>query len=487
MATSTSEFIAQCEQEALHLTGAIQPHGAVFVLDRDHKVTHVSVNMAEVWRGDARSYLGRLVPPQMRGLLKQYNGERVYFAAELERENDYLDVVFSPLPGGGVVVELMPTQREGRIPSAMSRFPHAIRSHDELRDYQQVLISYIAEVTKATRVMYYEFLTTGDGEVTAEAKHERAKGSYLQLRFPASDIPQIARHLYLQNPWRAIYDAQATAVPLVSADDLPVPDLTHAELRSVSPVHLHYLCNMQVRSSVSWPIAGKDELLALIALHHNEPRAFDYGILSHVSELVKDYNFALRDFRTQQRLQMHERMQHQFNHFHQQLRSRPDHEVYWQEMSEWLMQEFGCDGVLISTPRETLKAGLEIEPENQGLIIEHLANQGAVSWFSDNISKDLPQIDLSAFAGVAVLTNVLAPDHEVEFFALRQAHMQEVTWGGRPDKPDETYDPDVPISPRRSFEKWIETRYSNSKPWDQNTRIKLMKLRLLLNEINLAV
>ncbi|MFC0445569.1 GAF domain-containing protein [Pseudidiomarina halophila] len=483
MATSTSEFITQCEQEELHLTGAIQPHGAVFVLDHDYQVTHVSVNMAAVWRGDARSYLGRQIPPQMRGLLKQYTGERIYFAAELERENDYLDVIFSPVPGGGIVVELMPTQRERRIPSAMSRFPDAIHSHDEMRDYQQLLISYIAEVTKATRVMYYEFLGTGDGEVTAEAKHERANGSYLQLRFPASDIPQIARHLYLQNPWRAIYDTQATAVPLVSAEDLPVPDLTHAELRSVSPVHLHYLCNMKVSASVSWPIAGKNELLALIALHHDEPRAFDYSILSHISELVKDYNFALRDFRTQQRIEMHERMQHQFNYFHQQLINREDYELYWQEMSEWLMQEFACDGVMISTPRQILKAGLEIEPETREVIIEHLAQEGEMSWFSDNLLKDLPQIDLTAIAGVAVLTNVLAPDHEVEFFALRQAHMHEVMWGGRPDKPEESYDPDVPISPRRSFEKWIETRYSNSKPWDRNTRIKLMKLRLLLNEI----
>ncbi|MFC7158600.1 GAF domain-containing protein [Pseudidiomarina halophila] len=355
MATSTSEFITQCEQEELHLTGAIQPHGAVFVLDHDYQVTHVSVNMAAVWRGDARSYLGRQIPPQMRGLLKQYTGERIYFAAELERENDYLDVIFSPVPGGGIVVELMPTQRERRIPSAMSRFPDAIHSHDEMRDYQQLLISYIAEVTKATRVMYYEFLGTGDGEVTAEAKHERANGSYLQLRFPASDIPQIARHLYLQNPWRAIYDTQATAVPLVSAEDLPVPDLTHAELRSVSPVHLHYLCNMKVSASVSWPIAGKNELLALIALHHDEPRAFDYSILSHISELVKDYNFALRDFRTQQRIEMHERMQHQFNYFHQQLINREDYELYWQEMSEWLMQEFACDGVMISTPDKSSK------------------------------------------------------------------------------------------------------------------------------------
>ncbi|MGQ4277194.1 GAF domain-containing protein [Pseudidiomarina sp. E22-M8] len=483
MATSTSGFIKQCEQEALHLTGAIQPHGAVLVLDHEHQVTHASVNIGEIWRGDAKSYLGKAVPPQLRGLLQQYSGERIYFAAELVRKDDFLDVVFSPLPAGGIVIELVPTQREGRVPSAMNRFPEVIKSDDEVRHYQQLLITYIAELTKATRVMYYEFLATGDGEVTAEAKHEQAQGSFFQLRFPASDIPQIARRLYLRNPWRAIYDAHADAVPLVSADDLPVPDLTHAELRSVSPVHLHYLCNMGVRASVSWPIAGKDELLALISLHHDEPRVLDYGMLRHISELVKAYNFALRDFRSQQRIQIHERMQNQFKYFHQQLLNRDDRELYWQEMLDWLMREFACDGVLIETPQQTLKAGLEIEPETQELIIEHLENQGEQAWFSDNLLKDLPQIDLTAIAGVAVLTNVLAPDHEVAFFALRHAHMHEVMWGGRPDKPDENQDPDVPISPRRSFEKWVEMRYSNSKPWEQNTLIKLMKLRLLLNEI----
>lgn len=44
--------------------------------------------------------------------------------------------------------------------------------------------------------MYYSFLDDGDGEVLNEKKDSSLYGSYLGLRFPASDIPKIARKLF---------------------------------------------------------------------------------------------------------------------------------------------------------------------------------------------------------------------------------------------------------------------------------------------------
>ena len=45
-------------------------------------------------------------------------------------------------------------------------------------------------------------------------------------------------------------------------------DLSHASLRSVSPIHIEYLKNMGVRASMSISLLHDDRLWGLIACHH---------------------------------------------------------------------------------------------------------------------------------------------------------------------------------------------------------------------------
>ena len=75
----------------------------------------------------------------------------------------------------------------------------------------QEAVSLLRSTLGFDRVMAYRFLPCGAGEVVAEAKAERAK-TFLGLRFPASDIPQQARRLYLDKPLRNIPDARYTPV-----------------------------------------------------------------------------------------------------------------------------------------------------------------------------------------------------------------------------------------------------------------------------------
>lgn len=482
MATTSSEYIAQCENEKLHLSGAIQPYGALLIVDHQHSVCHVSNNIGELWRGEVADFLGQPAPPEVRGLLTHKDRKRQYFHAELSGRNGPLDVVLSDGVGGQVLIELMPTRRDERLRSGVGLFPQAIANDQELEGYQTKLVDYIRDMTGAARVMYYQFLPTGDGEVLAESRAENVEGTYLQLRFPASDIPQIARRLYFNSQWRAIYDAAGEPVDVVSLQAEAIPDLSNAELRSVSPVHLHYLRNMGVHASVSWPIKGSGELSALISLHHNEPKALEYGILQHVSELVESYNFALREYRTQQRIRLNERLQAQFNSYYERLVNGEDPQTYWHDMSQWLLEEFDCDGILLQTPYQELRAGMELEPDTIQALMVQMRQQDELAFVSDNVQHDVAGVDLTAAAGVAVLLNAPAPNHDVVFFAIRSAHLYEVAWGGRPDKPMESRNPDLPVSPRRSFEKWVETRMTHSKPWDESTRMKLIKLRLLLNQ-----
>jgi light-regulated signal transduction histidine kinase (bacteriophytochrome) len=67
--------------------------------------------------------------------------------------------------------------------------------------------------------MIYQFLEDWSGEVIAESTFPD-RGSYRGLRFPASDIPAIARNLYQQNPYRMISEVNAEPVPIAASNRL---------------------------------------------------------------------------------------------------------------------------------------------------------------------------------------------------------------------------------------------------------------------------
>ena len=114
------------------------------------------------------------------------------------------------------------------------------------------VVATIADLTGFDRVMGYRFDPDWHGEVIAERVADGLE-SFDGLRFPATDIPPQARAQYERTPLRLIPDSGATPVPLigVAGMDLDALDLSDARLRAVSPIHLRYLQNLGVQSSMS--------------------------------------------------------------------------------------------------------------------------------------------------------------------------------------------------------------------------------------------
>lgn len=75
-------------------------------------------------------------------------------------------------------------------------------------------VEEVQKITGFDRVMVYRFEPDGAGSVIAEVKLGDAP-TYLGLRYPDTDIPKQAKHLYLLNPLRLIPDVSYTPVPLV--------------------------------------------------------------------------------------------------------------------------------------------------------------------------------------------------------------------------------------------------------------------------------
>ncbi|CAN0438403.1 unnamed protein product, partial [Scytosiphon promiscuus] len=97
------------------------------------------------------------------------------------------------------------------------------------------------------RVMVYRFDEDNAGDVIHESiRPGFEKGSsYLNLRFPATDIPPVARELLKLNGVRFIADTSDPGVPVVLDERASTPlDLSMSAFRAASTCHLRYLQNM---------------------------------------------------------------------------------------------------------------------------------------------------------------------------------------------------------------------------------------------------
>src|SRR5262249_19645734 len=143
-----------------------------------------------------------------------------------------------------------------------------------------VAAQQIRQITHFDRILVYKFDDDWNGVVIAEDRNE-VLPSYMDLRFPASDIPAQARDLYRLNPSRLISDVAYVPSPLVP-DINPKTgkplDMSFAALRSVSPIHREYMRNMGTAASMSISIIRDGELWGLISCHNKEARKVPFDV-----------------------------------------------------------------------------------------------------------------------------------------------------------------------------------------------------------------
>jgi len=479
-------FIDECEKEALHLSGAIQPHGALMVVDDQFRISHFSTNIGEFLPPDVVIAVDAALPAallEMVAGLGEQAGSRQQFEAALPGDQGLLDVVFSRNAHEQTIVELTRSREDEPFSSVYAQgvVPPASSSDVELQ--RQELIDRVYALTGFERVMYYRFLEEGDGEVLAEVRRDGVVGSYLGLRFPASDIPQIARVLYQQNPWRLIPDAQAKPVAVLGRDGL-APDLSYSDLRSVSSVHAVYLANMGVGASLSFPIVVGGQLWGLIACHNATPRQVGLGKLGQASQEVRSHTLGLAAYFAQRRMQVLDGLLRRFGEAREIVHDAGDIVAAWPRLGAWLAAEFAADGVQLCLNEGHVDWGDGFEPGALSAVDSCFVSQQIDPvWLVESLSRQLPDFPLSRVAGVLAVRAKTADGQLLRVYLTRHEHIHEVAWGGNPDKPLERHDGVFGIAPRRSFGKWVEKRLGRCRPWDNEARLLGLKLRELVMQL----
>lgn len=492
MTSITPVTLANCEDEPIHVPGAIQPHGALIALRADGMVLAASENIQALlgFVASPGSYLTQeqVGPEVLRMLEEGLTGNGPWSNSVETRIGEHLfDVI------GHSYKEVFYLEFEIRTADTLSitsftlnaqRIIAQVQLHNDTASLLSNVTDELRRMTGYDRVMAYRFRHDDSGEVVAESRREDLE-SYLGQRYPASDIPAQARRLYIQNPIRLIADVAYTPMrvfPALNPETNESFDLSYSVLRSVSPIHCEYLTNMGVRASMSISIVVGGKLWGLFSCHHMSPKLIPYPVrmsfqifsqvCSAIVERLEQGRIAeLLRVSTERRLALARRARDADDLFG--ALAHPD---------DGIAALIPCDGALVMLGGRTLSIRGDFERQ-AGNVLQRLQRDPERDiYHTDNWpqpSEDSP--DGGDCCGVLAIRF-----HRQEsgwIFWFRHEEVHRIRWGGKPEKLL-TIGPSGPrLTPRGSFEAWEEVVRGHSTPWSETDLAIAEKLRLDLMEL----
>jgi len=476
--------LSNCEREQIHLAGSIQPHGALIIVrESDHAIVQASANAGE-FLGLESAVLGRTLR-ELKGDLceriRPHQGDVIpsILRCHLGDPPVAFDALLHRLPGGGLVIEFERAERPVDLSKHLENALQRLSSSTALRALCDQTAAIFKDLTGYDRVMVYRFDEDGHGEVYSEQRQPELE-AYLGNRYPASDIPQIARRLYERNRIRVLGDVEYTPVPLtprlspLTGQDV---DMSMCFLRSMSPIHVQYLKNMGVRATLVASLVVCGKLWGLVACHHYVPRFVSYQIRAAcelLAETIATRIAALDGFVQSQATLSVKRME-------QRLMEAISREGDWKralfESPQALLQPLDASGAVLLFEGQVLSCGEVPGTQDLREIARWLDSRPRFRVFA-TASLGVDQPDFSALNPVAsgiVATPISSALGEYVIW-FRPERIRTVTWGGNPFKPVVIGDNPADLSPRRSFAQWHQLVEGTSEAW---TAGELMAARMI--------
>lgn len=477
--------LTTCDREPIHIPGSIQPHGYLLVLrGSDKRVAQASANVGELGGTSAKESLGGplggVIGERQAGAVLEAVGRRdlsrgaVYLLTTTLADGRSFHVSAHRGAGDVVVLELEPAETGAGLTfhnlyPLVREFIARLGSAPTVAELSQVAAEEIRRVTGFERVLVYQFDETWNGHVIAEDRDPSVYGSFMDLWFPASDIPKQAREMYRLSRLRQIVDAGYTPVPLVPAlnPETGGPlDLSYASLRAVSPIHCEYLRNMEIATSFSIAIQTEGRLWGIVSCHNRTPRMVPLEVRTACDLLGQTIGLQV------QAKESHAEVEHRIG-----LKV-----IHGQLLAYMSLEPHFVDG-LVRHPKELLgltgAAGAAVLFENQVHLVGETPAEAEVvrlaDWLSESGSGEVFATGAlsavyeggEAIAGWAsgVLAVSISKLHRSYVMWFRPEVVETVKWGGDPRKPAEPLPGDVRLHPRKSFETWKETVRGRAAAW----------------------
>ncbi len=483
--------LENCEDEAIHIPGLIQPHGFLIALDVETKTINVcSENLKEFLNIDYTAVLGKNIDSVFKFSLGTYinkiqeeNGERKITFNELCWGNLLAFTVHKS--GNSIIVEGETTENlpneEARLYNASKKLLSYIEDTSSLKDLCNSVAKAIKEITGYDRVMIYKFDSEYNGEVYAEVKEKQLE-PFLGLHYPHTDIPSQARALYIKNLLRIIGDVNYRPIKLYTYTNskLETLDLGLSVLRSVSPIHLQYLNNMGVGATLTVSLLHKGKLWGLIACHHYSTKflsqevrntvklhghfitsQIDVRILNEQYEISRQVNQCVDNLTAKELPFIRASVQELFR----------DDAIYnlcnSNGVVAFINGEFYLKGDVPELNKLERYTNLLFKEQHQNTYIS--SNMPQVHKLENGVLEEFP----------GVLFYKLDNENYIAWF--REPTIRTITWAGDPNKAIEK--DKNGLSPRKSFQSFEERVKDTSKPWLTPEIVAAQKFRLFLQSL----
>ncbi len=481
------ELLAGCENQVLHRTDQVQPFAFLVRCTADGLISHLSASIAHYLPLEAGTLIGGSIHALIDAETLDELTHRTGGFLEARLHNQRFDLA-AHADADAWIIEANPVASAAQLPPDGAALGLINGASDE-RDLQACLdelAANVREVTGFDRVTLYRFADDWSGEVVAESSDGRLP-SYLGLHFPASDIPEPARLLYLKHPWRLIVDVNTRPEAVLSNRADARLDLARCDLRAVAPVHLEYLRNMGVQASFSASILVQGRLWGLVACHHAEPRYLAYPLRQLCHHLTRGFVMRLLALQAQARIGLVESIDRTTEDLTRRLIAigPGDGDGVAHEIAVDLLKMVGADAAFFVSAEGLQSFGPDLDPQELSFLDEWFMGLDEELMASDQIHAQCPWLGLPAekLSGLlAVRTPYRDADGELawlRFYWLRKQQAQHLRWAGAPEKTAEI-DPESGIaylSPRRSFAEWRELKHGFSAPWTSADLLTAKKFR----------
>lgn len=474
-----------CGSIPLHLVNLIQPHGMLLVLDKEQlTIVQASENVKDYLTISAdellEQSLSAFLPPHqfadIQTKINTYNSqEKLPFSLTFSINDVEVAVTALVHPREEyILVELevtAPAAPENSFIGLYQQIKYIttlLKQTSTTAETAHLIAAEMKKLTHFDRVLVYQFDPQWNGKVIGQAR-EPEMDDYMNLRFPASDVPKQARDLYFRNPYRLIptrsYEPVGL-VPVINPITMRFTDLSDCNLRSVATVHLEYLNNLKVMASMSLPIIIEDELWGLISCHNKAPKNPSYELRSALELLSGIVSAQLAAKEKEAAMSLRVQLQGVYAKLVEQIYQHDRFTDGLLSGDTSLQELLNLGGVAVVYDGSIRKSGTT--PNDQEI-------KELIFWLRRNNLNKLYAIDSlpSVYArsedyqdlasGLIALS--INPDQGEYILGFRPEVLQTIEWGGNPNQAIQMEPDGKTYHPRNSFATYQETVKNTSLPW----------------------
>ncbi len=481
-----------CGSLPLHLINQIQDYGVLLVADHSGMLIQVSQNAEQLLKADPAD----ICETALAHWLEPASAQKLEDAVREGQSKVLLTLSFK---GGGEYPAMLHLKEsynllEVELQEASARpFLHhyeelkqamtAINAAASIEELCETAVRALKRRSGFDHIMAYRFDPDWNGTVIAEVKEEGVS-SYLGLRFPPSDIPKQARDLYMRTPYRLIPNREYQPVklyPIVNPLTNTFTDLFDCNLRSVAGVHLEYLKNMGVMSSMSTRILKDGVLWGLISCHHRSakmPTREQCALFELLSEVISARLAALEN---QAMLAGSQELNTSLAAFVERLYRSAG--IPGAVLHDDIAQQLHAGGMAYVNGEETRTIGNTPGKALLTPLVFWLQNcHGNAPFTSRSLAAEYEEGEAFSAIGSGLLSIPIRAERGEYVLVFRPEEPEEVAWGGNPEEALQMEADGKTYHPRASFRQWQQTVRGQSRPWDKQDLLFARELRNAVND-----